>query len=430
MDEVLIDAYLYHDITDDADYEYFGFSSTLGLNLYWKIVDTASGDVNGDAREDFVLLLMDTGPEYTIIAYGSTESGDWNDIEEIESYEDNIDCADDTLVDLAVGNVDEDSNRVRCTGHELQFSQPSVIAVLASPPYYAEIAEADEGYNYDDWITTFGRSTSSSGSSESSVGYSVGTTLGYSAGYSLFGVEIASFEASVSFTAETSSSFTTTTTVSKEITYSCAGGENRVIFTSVPIDVYTYEVLYSEDSSDIGEEMTISIPREFSQHTVELDFYNENNGTLEDIVIEPMSHTIGSPWSYPDEADAEGFLDEFGGYSYDAESVGQGSGNSGITEMTITVEEGEETTVSMDYTTEAVAEATLLGVMSASSAGFNTGYSYTTATSVGTIFGGTVGFLPTAYYTNSYIYESGLFAIPYEDEDIGQTYWVVSYWVE
>jgi hypothetical protein len=64
-------------------------------------------------------------------------------------------------------------------------------------------------------------------------------------------------------------------------------------------------------------------------------------------------------------------------------------------------------------------------------AGFNTGYSYTTSASAGTSFGGTVGYLPTAYFNNTaYAYSEGLFVYPYHDPSSLQTYWVVNYWIQ
>jgi hypothetical protein len=63
-------------------------------------------------------------------------------------------------------------------------------------------------------------------------------------------------------------------------------------------------------------------------------------------------------------------------------------------------------------------------------AGFQTGYSTTSSSSEGTVFGGTIGYLPEVYYKNpNYSYESGVFACPYTTSS-NKTFWVVNYWVE
>ena len=431
-DELAFGNYVFHDVMDDMD-EY----STVISNPD-AIVDIQTGDVDADAKEDLIYLYADSlstniySPRVT--AYGVENYGDWNDIETKKSYLTDLTnwifSSMATLCSMTAGNVDDDSQRVRYTGHELEFTTPTIIATLASPPYYSSIADAvGNDYNYGSWVTTFGETSAQSSTDANSVGFSVGTSVEFEQGISVFGVNVAEFKTSASFTSSTSWDFTTGTSISKSVTYSCSGGEDRVIFTSVPMDIYSYEIIYSPDAEEIGSTLYIKIPRDCSTYTVQKNFYNENNGDLPDIPSTVLPHTLGLPSSYPDEDEKEALMDEYGGYEVGPSTVAQGTGGSGTTTLDISVESTQEETISVDFSTDIMNGVGAAGVTVSETLGFNSGYSYTSASTEGTSFGGTVGFLPTAYYT-SYSYSSGLFVIKYEDDQSGQSWWAINYWME
>lgn len=230
-------------------------------------------------------------------------------------------------VAASAGNFDRDSNRVKYVGHTLEYTNPIIIAALASSPYYSDIAQANSGYNYTNWVTTFGRSTSTSGGTTQRVGFSAGTTVELEQGINIFGLKAASFKQSTSFKRSKNWDWTTNQSITKTVTYSCVGGEDRAIFTSVPIDRYRYEILESPDGDEIGRRMSIKLPRDYSTYSVTKDFYNENNGDLPDLSM--LAHTLGNPQSYPTEA-------------------AEGASDAGITSLKIAVETGQEKTYSMN----------------------------------------------------------------------------------
>ncbi len=446
--------YVYDDVVLNSVYRAFDLYGVI-LNNYNDFISTARvGDVDGDAKEDLVLThFFDQADDVEVVGFGVNSAGNGLVMKKRYAAYTNTDnnpgdanggafakgyshyayycCA------VAVGNVDKDSSRVKYVGHELQFSNPIIIAALASPPYYADIMKDEETYDPYGWETTFGTSTSEETSDTGSVGISTGVSLEYEQDLSVFGVKIASFKSSASFCATTSCDFTTSMSVSKNISYSCTGGENRIIFTALPIDVYSYEVLESVDSSDtVGGILTIDIPRSYNTYTVDSDFYNENNGDLPDIGEEVFPHSLGAPETYPSAATMATLLENNGGYCSDkAKSVGQydpeKQTSGGVTSLGISVEEGNGTQVGVDMATEFAVGAGVGGTTVMISAGFNVGYSYSISTTKGTEFGGTIGNLPTDYFNNQdYAYSQGLFAYPYPDNETGQTFWVVNYWLE
>lgn len=437
-DELCFSGVLCRDVLSSSPIWYSSYTYQL-----YGIDDVQIGDVDGDGKEDIVVLgrkVSDSEYQSYIGAYGV---GSNNDMERLLSKNHYVQSSPETALEdpspavtMAVGNFDRDSARVKYSGHQLQFTNPIVIAVLASPPYYSEIQAAEASYDPSGWTTSFGTSSSSTVGHAGSVGMSVGVSVEFEQGVNIFGAEIASFKASASFSAATTTEFSNTMSIGKSITYSCAGGEDRVIFTSIPIDVYSYTVLESPVPGDVGKTMTIEIPRNYSIYTVDKDFFNQNSGALPDIGSAVLPHTLGSPGSYPNGNDKSELLTKYIGYSsQSALPVGQynpASGTSGgVTTLEIEVEEAEEASVSVDLGYEVSIGAGAGGVTVSANLGFNVGYRYTMSTTEGTAFGGTIGNLPTSYYNStSYLYSQGLFVYAYEDPDSMQTYWVVNYWVD
>lgn len=397
------------------------------------------GDVDCDGKED-IITVTSTGitgtTQYRIIlqSFGIGDYENWNDISDKKTYISNIKSIGMSLTNTLIGsgNYDDDSCRVRFIEHNLEFTQPVVIATLASPPYYEDIAsEKGDAYNYGTWETTFGKTTETSASNSTKVGFSVSTGLEFEQGVDIFGINIANFKTSTSFTSSTNWQWTTGYSLEKSITYAASGGENRIIFTSIPMDIYSYEVIQSPESSDIGNTMYIKLPRDFSTYSVQDDFYNNNNGILPDIPSQVLQHSLGDPSSYFSENEKNDTLSSYGGYQIAAQPAGQGSNGSGITSLAITVTNSNEQTIEKDFSNEIMTGAGAGGVTLSTTLGFNSGFAYSSSSAEGTSFGGTVGFLPTEYYSDSsYAYSSGLFAYKYDDPDSGQSWWAVDYWVE
>ena len=414
------------------------------------------GDMDGDGKQDLVLLY-----NYSVssVAYAKTVTVGLNTtgslVAKAYPYDYVTSCAvytDTTIIEnivfnsfnalfgskrtLAIGNVDKDSARVKYTGHELKFTDPAVVAVLASPPYWSAVADADAAYagSYTNWETSYGTVTSSSTSNGLTLGASVGATVKFEQEGGVFGIKLAQFESELTTKAYLNQEISWSSTISKSVSYTAVGGEDKVIFTCIPIDVYSYEVLESPDSVDVGSTLTLEIPRDYKMYSVTRSFFNENNGKVNDIDSTVLAHTYGNPASYPSKSDMQTLRGEYGGYkSTSALPVVQGNDNqaSGVQNLEIAVESGFEVTTAVGVEVEASVGGGAGGASVLANLGFSVGYTGTISTSTGTTFGGTVGYLPTTYYSNAaYNYSSGLFVYPFSDERDGRQYWIVDYWVE
>jgi len=428
---------------DDADYTLSSF-----LHYSGRILEEGVGDVDGDGLEDLVIREGYADSDLTaglvVYAVGLNSSGglatkysytDFYEISDPLTYT-GINTSSGRAVAMAVGNFDKDSPRVKYTGHNLQFTDPAVVAVLASPPYWSAIAEADEAYagGYTNWETSYGTVTSTSTSNGVELGATVGCTVEYEQEGTIFGIKLAKFKSSVTTNVYLNQNISWTHSVSKSVSYTAVGGEDKVIFACIPMDVYSYEILESPDSDDVGNTLTLQIPRDYQMYSVTRSYFNENNGVVNDIDSTVLAHEYGNPKSYPDDSEMETLIDEYGGYkSSSALPTAQGEDNqaSGCTVLDISVEDGMEVTTAIGVSVDASIGGGAGGLSVLANFGFSVGYTGTISTSAGTTFGGTVGYLPTTYYSQAaYSYSSGLFAYPYEDDRDGRQYWIVDYWVK
>lgn len=378
------------------------FTTMSGVDLYKACSNTVSdlgahndgglavGDIDGDLKAD---VLFVTDGTYELCAQGLNSALKW-------VRKGTGDIADDSFKSfpaITMGDYDGDSIAVKFVGSELLFSDPHPIAVIASYPFWSGI-EMDGG-------TSFGTGTEKSTDTESSVGFSVGVSFGYESEglFDLWSVSLkASFESSFDWTATTSVAY------AESYTYSTTN-EDAVVFTTVPYDVYYYEILQAPDPEMVGTRMTVNLPRKPVTLPVERTFYNEHNGTAPDIDDTVLSHTLGDPLSYPSKADAEELIaNSFGEglISKKVMTVGEGSNSSSI-ELSRTTSTGSSFAFDIGVTIEA--EAGAGGFTVGASAGFHYGESYGITTSDSAVYSGEVSSLPKEDYSLDKSFDWGLF---------------------
>lgn len=409
------------------------------------VVDVKVGDLDNDGKQDMVVLSCsrDNGWD-RVCSYGLNSSGLIAAKHWFIPTDTNTPDQFGSTTCIAVGNFEDNSPRVRYAGHTLTFTDPIVVAALASPPYWADVAEADSGYAnaYPGWNTTFGETQANSSDTSTSVGFSVGCSIEYEQKASIFGITIADFKSSVSFEYNTSWEWSQSYEVSKEVQYNCPAGENMVVFTSVPIDQYRYQVVSTNDpDSPVGSYLSINIPRDCSTYFVTQDFFNSHigSGIVPPIDGSVFSHTVGKPETYPSPSQEVRLMsDAFGSGSpaasdYQCSPVGVAEGTNNIsggsTNLQISLTSSTSKTASHNFSLATAVGGGAGGLTVLATAGFQTGYSATSTVSTSTTFGGTVGYLPTSYYTSpSYRYSAGLFVYPYRQKN-GNQFWVVDYYV-
>lgn len=92
-------------------------------------------------------------------------------------------------------NTDNDTIVLRYTGkHYYTYADPEVLAVLASPPYFADLANDDDDSQMIESKTSYGSSHGSGGGSTYSNSFSIGVYTSWEHSFSMLGVELAHSE--------------------------------------------------------------------------------------------------------------------------------------------------------------------------------------------------------------------------------------------
>lgn len=367
------------------------------------------GDVTGDKKADVVYITEDN--EQIRIRYVK-ENGDLGlKIIYIDP--------DPSRPTLCLPNVDNDSAILKYKEHELLFTDPIIVATVASPPYWEGINEDGEG------STGFGSIEGHSSETSESQGFSVGFSVGCEF-ESPFGSSGISVKASVE------KSFTWGVATTHEVTetwgYNTGVGEDKVIFTSIPFDVYYYEVLSSPLEDQIGQTITINVPRSPGKYHVERTFYNSNNGTGFDIGNSILVHTPGDPLSYSNESDRDELKANSDGGLFSNHNVEVGTSNTGTSIITLEELESSSSSYEKGFSVSVETEVKAAYLTAGVSAGYNNSYSYTTTVTSGTYIEGKVPDIPANKYTTDIKFHWGLMAYPKESND--QKFTVVTYWVD
>jgi hypothetical protein len=384
-----------------------------------------AADVDGDGKEDLVFCYGNGS--YSCVAYSLDSAGTGLSLK--HAY---YSGASSSCVPAVVAlNADDDSPRVSYDHHALKYSPPVVIAVMAGSPYYSKIASSGASpYDMHEWTTSFGTYTSSTTGSSTAVGFSVGGGVKGEAEANLFGYAIAKveyeFTVNEGFTWEWDSS----STIETSIDYIAAGAQDTVLFTAVPVDDYAYEIVSSPDASEVGGYLHVYIPRGYATKMVALDYFNANNGDLDDIVL---PHKLGDPWSYPDSTELASITAaaSAAGLKYYANSntasASRASGLTGsVSGLEIAVSSNGSSSFTWDNTESLEVAAGTDAIEAVVQLGFSTGYTTYEEWTSGTRFGGTVGYLPGEYYTTEYFYDANLFAYQAFDS-LRNRYWIVEY---
>jgi len=396
-----------------------------GMPLSVATTAMVAADVTGDGRENLMVYhqnrtSMSVWGLSAISTIGTAANG-WAELSVIATPGQHN--SQETARPLLVpANVDTDGPLLKygAGSYELVFTEPILIAALAAPPCQAGIAQ-----NTGACTTKFGQGTSSSVDKSLTFTVKAGLTVGIDATVNVPFVGDVGTKLSSTVTASASAWAGTSSTVEKTITYNTGSLEDGVVFTSVPYDVYRYDILSHPDPELVGKIVVIRIPREPVTMIAERGFYNaalpEASLAIDGDVFD---HIPGDLGSYPNASAKNSLLSQHGGLQIGPSGVGQGTGD---TELQIAVSDEVSLGGSLGLEYETTIEATAGVAM----AGFTVGYGLEAALSITsgsqTTYTGTVGSIAAAdYATNAY--EWGMFT--YVQSLAGQEFEVINFWVE
>lgn len=421
-----------HDVFLDADLESWFDPSTIA---------TTTGDFDGDGLDEILIWRPELG-EIRVYGLDATSgtvtrsarlavAGDGERFPNPLLVAVDADLDSPVLVSVAAGDAAESGSSAGAgldpsAGDEIGprstflFHEPIVLAVLASPPFKAGIDQ-----DADECVTTFGNTTSSGAEEELSVTFS----SSYSVGFKVTGgaVTQSEVEAKLAISREVSLFASRAYDVSKTVSFTTGPNEDTVVFTTTPMDQYTYRFLHHPDPSMIGREIVITLPREPITLQAEREYYNAHlapGGLRIDESV--LAHRIGDPQSYPSSAAKDDLLSSHGGEQIGPQSVGQGSG---ATELEIEVSDALAAGGSLElgYTLEA--EVTAGTILFGGTVGASVGATFQVTSGASTTYTGSVGSIGAGDYAD-HAYSFGLFTYVHTDGATGQQFEVIHYWVE
>jgi hypothetical protein len=259
------------------------FPAMMGAGLSEATFAMATGDVNNDGRHDVltyhtdedVLRMRGAGSFTRTLTFSGGGDGD-------------------TYPLLAPMDSDVDGSTVlyKKGSHRVELTEPVIHAVLAAPPY-------DPDYGQDPLAATssYGKSTSSSVSTETTISFTASAALGLKVGGGFGPLEF-SAETKVQLDTWVDRTEGTAYTTTHTDTYQTAG-RDAVVFTSFPYDVYDYEIIESNVAALKGQTMVIMLPRSPVTRIVSRTYFNARvpPGGLK-IDERVLTHTPGDVRSY------------------------------------------------------------------------------------------------------------------------------------
>jgi hypothetical protein len=394
----------------------------------WASSDMEAADVTSDRRDNIVLyaqtLNFVIGEGQTVQVWGIDGIDGWKKMLDVFTQRSNPLNRGEQLhpqLLLADAEVDNESMALEYSdgSYRFVFTEPVVLAALAAAPCSENLGQSLGS----SCRTAFGRAISDTQAREDSWTIIAGVSVGFDATVPFVGGPEAIVDTRNTIRNYSIDSYTLTTSVLRET----GALEDSVIFTTVPLDIYTYTVLSHPNPDLIGEQLEVRLPREPITVMVEREIYNAAVGTegpqIDDSVF---THVEGDPASYPTRAEKDALLRQNDGLESEEVDVGQGTG-----QTVVSISDFSSTTSgqSYDFETTLNLKATAGGVVGGFTVGGGAGFALEITRGEETIYQGSVGNISEEFFPAE-AYSWGLFSYIHEDAASGQTFEVLNYWVE
>lgn len=322
--------------------DYFNHSDNgIGSSIITNglVQDAVSGNFSGneEGKEQIVFTTCQKRASrnqyfYKTYTYKKTGKSSWK----CDSTGYRISKKGNAYTSLCAPDIDSDSTIARIKDVSLTYTEPEVLALLESTPYFSEVDEGDIGNSE----TAYGKENGEGDSVSTAEGLTTNIVAGFEwsvddicAGF----VCGAGFETSVEqgYTWETA----TSTTKKFSLNYSNDTGENQVIVYRRPVTTYRYEIKGTKDTMVLARQGTLLTSM------LPVDEYNEaaQSYELEEIADGTLA-TPGNPFSYRSST----------------------AGLNNVAESKTTTQYGKEGTVTQEFSTETEQEKTFTYDLNAS----------------------------------------------------------------
>ena len=308
--------------------------------------------------------------------------------------------------------------------HELVFTEPMLIAVMAAAPCGEGI-----GQNLAGCSATFGNAEVTTVTAETTVSVSASAYIGAKTSVNVPWVGEFGAQKTRSLTLRASASAGASYSVGTSRRFTSGALEDAVVFSTIPYDRYVYDVRSHPDPDMIGGTIEVMLPREPIVLKVERTFYNERISDVSTpIGSNVFDHVVGDLSTYPDASRKDALLGQFGGLLGGLQngplSVGEGTGSTGLG-IDVGTEVSAGTGLGIEYTRSV--EVTAGPVLAGYSVGYGVDASLTVSSGESTSYDVSVGDLSEATFSENQ-YSFGMFT--YVQPIGGQEAKVINFWVQ
>lgn len=339
----------------------------------------------------------------------------------------------DFSASFCLPDTDVDTSLLKYTGkHYFTYTAPEVLAVLASPPFFADLLRDDLSGSYGESSTSYSSSSGSGGGVTANATIKAGAYISFEQSISVFGVEVAKVEAEASITAAFTYEFEKISMLEQEITYSAVAGEDMVAFYSIPLEIYEYTAYTPDGNGGYQEQlMTVSVPRTAAVQVLPLTTYEAiaaDYDELPQISGSILTHTVGDPSTYPTATSgykkAIAYTGDYSGVSFSA--------SGGAISQTITMTEETTNSYSGSLAIEGKVGAGAGGVTVGVIAGVEGGAGRVDVSTVGSSFSGEMYNMPVEAQPYGYGLNWKIFSYEhsYNDGSTVKSFPIVNYLVK
>ncbi len=332
-------------------------------------------------------------------------------------------------------NCDQDTSFIKYTNeHGVCYSDPEVLAVLASTPYFSDLDRDDLSGSSMESSTSYGKTTGTGTEHTSSHTLSIGLYVSFQHDFEVFGVKVAGMETELAYSHGFTWETTETSTTEMSVTYSTIVGQDSVVFYSIPMEYYvfdSYVPIIDESTGEVTgydtQKMSVNIPHTAATVVLALDKYEKirkDYPELPQIAGKVLDHTVGEPSTYPSSTAGYSNVKVYNGSWSGMQYSAYGSSSEQSISITEENSSGFSNTDSIEFKIGAGPGDFIFGV----SAGYEYGYGKATITSEGSTYTGCIYDLPSEAEEFGYYFAWKLFAYTFDVD--GKTIPVVSYLVK
>ncbi|MGI6498759.1 MAG: InlB B-repeat-containing protein [Oscillospiraceae bacterium] len=321
----------------------------------------------------------------------------------------------DVSASICIANTDSDTTYLKYEGKHFVYSDPEILAVLASPPYFGDLLDrSDLSGSYGDSSTSYASTKGGGTGLSASTTISAGAYVSVEQEFSIFGISAVKAEAEVAVTAGFTFEYEHSSSLEQTVSYSTSAGEDKVAFYSIPLEVFTYSASVPDENGVYQTQtMTVNIPHEAAVKLLSLDDYEAiaaDYDVLPRIADNVLTHTLGDPGSYPSSTNGYRVIAKYEG---PPASVGFSTSGAAIGQE-IAMSEENNTAFSATVGIETKIGAGAGGVVVGVTLGSETGAGYVTTTTSGSSFSGELQDMPVEAKEYSYGYNWRIFAYNYK----------------